>query len=138
MNRLLAVILGAGQPRAPRPSDRDHGLGTCRWCLTIVTLRSSTRVHLATGHAVCLDPPMGAPLTCSARPLPPAPQRWDLLLPADTSRARIAWTLGIIGGADSTVPAPIGGGPATARREHTAVSAMAFAAAAYPAHPCWL
>lgn len=110
MNRLLALIFGAGQPQTARPSDRDHGLGTCRWCLNVVTLQSTGWVHLATGHPVCLDPPMGAPLTCTAQPLPPAPQRWTLLMPADTSRARIAWTLGIIGDTDTTVSAPNGVG----------------------------
>ena len=97
MNRFMTMIHGARPtPQAP-PSDGDHGLGTCRWCLNVVTLKSAGWVHLATGHATCLDPPMGAPLTSSAQPLPPAPQQWSLLFPADASRARIAWTLGIIG-----------------------------------------
>ncbi len=115
MNRLVTLILGARPAPASPPSDRDHGLGTCRWCLNIVALHSSGWVHLATGHATCLDPPMGAPLTSAAQPLPPAPQRWDLLFPADTSRARIAWALGIIGAADATPSASLGGRPASRR-----------------------
>lgn len=116
MNRLMTMILGAWQtPEAP-PSDRGHGLGTCRWCLNIVALKSAGWVHLATGHATCLDPPMGAPPTCAAQPLPPAPLRWNLLFPADARRARIAWTLGIIGGTDVTPPPSIAGRPASPRR----------------------
>ncbi len=115
MNRFMTMIHGARPtPQAP-PSDGDHGLGTCRWCLNVVTLKSAGWVHLATGHATCLDPPMGAPLASSAQPLPPAPQRWNLLFPEDTSRARIAWTLGIIGGTVATPPASIGGRPASPR-----------------------
>ena len=105
MNRILAALPRTGPTPASRPSDLDHGMGTCRWCLNIVALTSVGWVHLATGHATCLDPPMGAPLSSSALPLPPAPHRWDLLFPADTSRARIAWTLGIIGSSDPTVTA---------------------------------
>jgi hypothetical protein len=115
MNRLMTMILGGSQtPEAP-PSDRDHGLGTCRWCLNIVALKPAGWVHLATGHATCLDPPMGAPLTCAAQPLPPAPQRWNLLFPTDTRRARIAWTLGIIGATGVIPPPSIGGRPASPR-----------------------
>jgi hypothetical protein len=139
MNRLLAVILGAGQPRAPRPSDRDYGLGTCRWCLNIVTPRSSAWVRLATGHAACLESADG----CSAhllgaaaatgtgtmgpavaRRYEPRPDRLDA---RDHRRRRLDNARGHRGRA--------GDGARTARREHTAVRAMAFAAAAYPAHP---
>jgi hypothetical protein len=105
MNRILAALLRTGPTPRSGPSDRDHEMGTCRWCLNIVAHSSVGWVHLATGHATCIDPPMGAPLSSSALPLPPAPHRWDLLFPADTSRARIAWTLGIIGGTDRTVTA---------------------------------
>src|SRR5947207_11796782 len=106
MNRLFAALRRSGPTPGLRPSDRDHGLGTCRWCLNIVALSSLGWVHLATGHATCVDPPLGAPLSSAALPLPPAPHRWELLFPADASRARIAWTLGIIGGTDTTVTAP--------------------------------
>ena len=109
LGRLLTLFLPVGPGRAKLPRDGDCGLGVCRWCLTIVTRRSRRSagwVHLATGHATCLEPPMGAPLTCTAQPLPPAPQRWDVLFPADHRRARIAWTLGIIGAANPNAPAP--------------------------------
>ena len=114
MDRILALILEAGRPQPQRPTDRDHGLGTCRWCLNVVTPRSTGWVHLATGHPACLDPPMGAPLTCTAQPLPPAPHRWNVLMPTDTSRARIAWTLGII--TDTVTTEPCLTGPDRHRR----------------------
>lgn len=138
MNRLVALILGTGQPPALPPSDRDHGLGTCRWCLNIVTLRSSAWVHLATGHATCLDPPMGAPLTSAAQPRPPAPQTMGPAVPrrhqagpdrldARDHRQHRHDGARVHRGRANTLAT-------MAKRGHTATHAMAFAPTTYPDH----